>query len=77
MALLGILLVAAAAAFIGLLIAYNLDGGPDYTVTLFGNDVVTISTLGAFLSGVALTLILAFGVWLLRRGTAPGHGRHR
>lgn len=48
MLVLGLLLMAGAAAFAGLLIAYNLSGGPDYTVTLLGSEPFTISTLGLF-----------------------------
>ncbi len=46
MLLLGLLLMAGSAAFAGLLIAENLSGGPDYTVTLMGSEPFTISTLG-------------------------------
>ncbi|MFE2332651.1 hypothetical protein [Streptomyces coelicoflavus] len=69
MLVLGLLLMAGAAAFAGLLIAYNLSGGPDYTVTLLGSDPFTISTLGAFLGGIALTLIFGLGMWMLMAGT--------
>lgn len=69
MLVLGLLLMAGAAAFAGLLIAYNLSGGPDYTVTLLGSEPFTISTLGAFLGGIALTLIFGLGMWMLLAGT--------
>ncbi|MFF2655470.1 hypothetical protein [Streptomyces sp. NPDC058045] len=77
--LLGLLLMAGAAAFAGLLIAYNLSGSPDYTVTLLGSQPFTISTLGAFLGGIALTLIFGLGMWMLLAGSAlvRGHGRRR
>jgi hypothetical protein len=75
MLVLGLLLMAGAAAFAGLLIAYNLSGGPDYTVTLLGSDPFTISTLGAFLGGIALTLIFGLGMWMLLAGTVLA--RHR
>ncbi|MFD5655663.1 hypothetical protein [Streptomyces sp. NPDC127039] len=75
MLVLGLLLMAGAAAFAGLLIAYNLSGGPDYTVTLFGSEPFTISTLGAFLGGIALTLIFGLGMWMLLAGTVLA--RHR
>ncbi|MGW8063882.1 hypothetical protein ACVV2G_16805 [Streptomyces ziwulingensis] len=68
MLVLGLLLMAGAAAFAGLLIAYNLSGGPDYTVTLLGSQPFTISTLGAFLGGIALTLIFGLGMWMLLAG---------
>ncbi|MFF7215798.1 hypothetical protein ACFZAU_35565 [Streptomyces sp. NPDC008238] len=57
MLLLGFVLMGATAAFTGLLIAENLGGGPDYTVTLFGSDIATVNTLGAFLAGLALALV--------------------
>ncbi|MFD6791287.1 hypothetical protein, partial [Streptomyces anthocyanicus] len=75
MLVLGLLLMAGAAAFAGLLIAYNLSGGPDYTVTLLGSEPFTISTLGAFLGGIALTLIFGLGMWMLLAGTVLA--RHR
>ncbi|MFV0137912.1 hypothetical protein ACLGIH_32795 [Streptomyces sp. HMX87] len=75
MLLLGFLLMAGAAAFAGLLIAYNLSGSPDYTVTLLGSQPFTISTLGAFLGGIALTLIFGLGLWMLVAATALA--RHR
>ncbi|MBP0456034.1 hypothetical protein [Streptomyces montanisoli] len=77
MFLLGLLLMGCAAAFVGLLIAYNLSGGPDYTVTLFGSQPFTISTLGAFLGGIALTLIFGIGLWLLLGGTVLARHRHK
>ncbi|MBQ1100353.1 hypothetical protein KBY55_30880 [Streptomyces sp. b94] len=75
MLVLGLLLMAGAAAFAGLLIADNLSGGPDYTVSLLGSDPFTISTLGAFLGGIALTLIFGLGLWMLLAGTVLA--RHR
>jgi hypothetical protein len=75
MVLLGLLLMAGAAAFAGLLIAHNLSGGPDYTVTLLGSQPFTVSTLGAFLGGIALTLIFGLGMWMLLGGTMLA--RHR
>ncbi|MGW0487798.1 hypothetical protein [Streptomyces olivaceus] len=77
MLVLSLLLMAGAAAFAGLLIAYNLSGGPDYTVTLLGSDPFTISTLGAFLGGIALTLIFGLGMWMLLAGTVLAHHRSK
>ncbi|GGQ88349.1 hypothetical protein [Streptomyces flaveolus] len=77
MVLLGLLLMAGAAAFAGLLIAYNLSGGPDYTVTLLGSQPFTISTLGAFLGGIALTLIFGLGMWMLLGGTMLARRRSK
>ncbi|MBV2155388.1 hypothetical protein [Kitasatospora sp. SUK 42] len=70
MLLLGLLLMAASGAFVGLLIADNLSGGPDYQVTILGHDLVTLNSLSVFLSGVALALIFCLGLammWLARR----------
>ncbi|MCW5253602.1 MULTISPECIES: hypothetical protein [unclassified Streptomyces] len=74
---LGLLLMACAAAFAGLLIAYNLSGGPDYTVTLLGSTPFTINTLGAFLGGIALTLIFGLGMWMLLAGMALARNRRQ
>ncbi|WP_243436668.1 hypothetical protein [Streptomyces sp. FH025] len=70
MLLLGLLLMAASGAFVGLLIADNLSGGPDYQVTILGHDLVTLNSLSVFLAGVALALIFCLGLammWLARR----------
>lgn len=77
MFVLGLLLMAATAGFVGLLIAYNLSAGPDYTVTLLSSQPFTVSTLGAFLSGLALALIFGFGMWLMLGGTMLARHRHR
>ncbi|MFJ4095709.1 hypothetical protein ACIPYS_29310 [Kitasatospora sp. NPDC089913] len=82
MLLFGILLFAAAGAFTGLLIADNLDGGPEYQVTVLGHDLVTLNSLGVFLAGLALALLFCLGLLLagagrsLRRARAVKHGRH-
>ncbi|KQV17486.1 MULTISPECIES: hypothetical protein [unclassified Kitasatospora] len=70
MILLGVLLLAAAGAFTGLLIADNLSGGPDYTVTVLGNQIATMNSLAIFLSGIALALIFGLGVLLAAGGGA-------
>ncbi|MFD7288811.1 hypothetical protein [Streptomyces sp. NPDC059863] len=70
MLIIGILLMAATAAFTALLIAFNLSGGAHYAVTLFGSQPFTINTLGAFLGGIALALIFGLGLWLLLGGAA-------
>ncbi|MFJ9518041.1 hypothetical protein ACIRPK_07205 [Kitasatospora sp. NPDC101801] len=78
MFLLGLLLLCAVAAFTGLLIADNVDaGGPDYTVTMFGNDLATMNSLSVFLAGVALTLIFGLGVLLATSGAARARRRAR
>ncbi|MFF4382689.1 hypothetical protein [Kitasatospora sp. NPDC001547] len=66
MLLLGLLLMAASGAFVGLLIADNLSGGPDYQVTILGNDLVTLNSLSIFLAGVALALIFCLGLAMMR-----------
>ncbi|MFE7561447.1 hypothetical protein [Kitasatospora sp. NPDC057500] len=65
MLLFGLLLVAATAAFTGLLIADNLSGGPEYQVTILGNDLVTLNSLGVFLAGLALALLFCLGLALV------------
>jgi hypothetical protein len=73
MLLLGLLLLAATGAFTGLLISENLSGSPDYTVRMFDENVATLSTLGAFLSGIALALIFCLALAMLALGAV----RHR
>ncbi|MEZ0070447.1 ABC-type dipeptide/oligopeptide/nickel transport system permease component [Streptacidiphilus sp. MAP12-20] len=64
MLLLGLLLLGATAAFTGLIIAYNLSGGPDYPVSLFGTTIASMTSLEIFLAGLALALIFCFAVAL-------------
>ncbi|MFJ7906580.1 hypothetical protein [Kitasatospora sp. NPDC096204] len=66
MLLLGLLLMAASGAFVGLLIADNLVGGPDYQVTILGNDLVVLNSLSIFLAGVALALLFCLGLAMIR-----------
>lgn len=73
--LLGLLLAAGSAAFVGLLIAYNFSGGPTYTVTMFGQTLGHLNTLGAFLSGLGLALVFALALAMASLGTR--HGLHR
>ncbi|MER7769180.1 hypothetical protein [Kitasatospora sp. NPDC096140] len=80
MLLLGLLLMAASGAFVGLLIADNLSGGPEYQVTILGTDLVRLNTLGVFLAGVALALLFCLGLalmWSSRRRTARPVGAAR
>lgn len=70
MLIIGLLLIAATAVFSALLIGFNLSGGPNYAVTLFGSHPFTISVLGAFLGGLALALIFGLGLWLMLGGAA-------
>ncbi|MBC7267231.1 MAG: hypothetical protein H5T76_00730 [Streptomyces sp.] len=75
MLLLGLLLLAAVGAFTGLLIADNLSGGPEYTVSVLGQDIATMNPLAVFCSGLALALL--FCLALAAVGSARHHrGRH-
>lgn len=62
MLVLGLLLLAATGAFTGLVIADNLSGGPEYTVSVLGQDIATLNTLAIFCSGVALALLFCLGL---------------
>ncbi|MGW0661702.1 hypothetical protein [Streptodolium elevatio] len=75
MLLLGLLLLMATGAFTLLLISENRTGTPDYTVTLFDQDIATMSSLQVFLAGIALALVFAFSVWMTTVGGV--HARHR
>ena len=78
--ILGVLLFAGAGAFTGLLVAYNLSGGPNFTAQMFGQGLPTLNTLGVFCSGLALALIFCLGLWLLggaTRYTARGPAHRR
>ncbi|WP_247196764.1 hypothetical protein [Streptomyces sp. GESEQ-35] len=74
MLFIGLLLLAASGTFTGLAIAGNLSGGPEYTVSVLGNDIVTLNTLAIFCSGLALALIFSLGLAMAMRGAV--HGRH-
>ncbi|MFJ8043259.1 hypothetical protein ACIRBX_22470 [Kitasatospora sp. NPDC096147] len=77
MVLLGLLLLGAVAAFTGLVIADNLDGGPSYTVTVLGNDIATMNSLSIFLAGIALTLLFGIALLLLLTGGMRARRRSR
>ncbi|MEU6403281.1 hypothetical protein [Streptomyces sp. NPDC046985] len=77
MLLLGLLLLAATGAFTGLAIAGNLSGGPDYTVSILGNDLVTMNTLAIFSTGLALALLFCLGLSLLTGGATHHRHTHR
>jgi hypothetical protein len=76
MLLLGLVLLGASGAFAGLLISENYSGGPDYAVTMFGNDLGTVNTLGAFLAGIALTLVFCLAVAMMASGSARQRRRN-
>jgi hypothetical protein len=67
---LGILIAGGAGAFTGLLIAYNSAGGPNFTPQIFGDTLATLNTLSVFCAGIALGLILCFGLWLIGGSTS-------
>jgi hypothetical protein len=74
MLLIGLLLLAATAAFTALAIADNMSGGPDYTVSVLGHDIARMNGLEVFSAGLALALIFSLGATLLA-GAATRH-RH-
>ncbi|MEU7241145.1 hypothetical protein [Streptomyces sparsogenes] len=74
MLFLGLLLLAAAGAFTGLLIADNL-GGPEYTVSVLGQDIATMNSLAVFCSGLALALLFCVGLSVV--ASAAIHRRHQ
>ncbi|GAA3768680.1 hypothetical protein ACFS5L_22130 [Streptomyces phyllanthi] len=74
MLIIGLLLLAATGAFIGLAIAYNLSGGPEYTVAIFDESVVTLNSLAIFCTGLALAFLFCLGLFLARSGAV--HRRH-
>lgn len=67
---LGLVLLGAAGAFTGLLIADNASGGPDITVNVLGSDFATVSGAVIFISGIVMTLIVGLGIVLTLRGGA-------
>jgi hypothetical protein len=75
MLIIGLILLAATGAFTGLVIAYNLSGGPEYTVSVFGQDIATLNSLAIFCSGLALALLFSLGLAVATNRAA--HGRHR
>jgi hypothetical protein len=74
MLILGLLLLAATGAFTGLVIADNLSGGPEYTVSVLGQDIATMNMLAVFCSGLALALIFCLGLVMV---TSRRHHRPR
>lgn len=76
MMLLGLLLAAVVAAFTALLIAYNTGGGPEYTVTMFDQDVVTLNSLAIFCAGLALALLFCLGLAMMAMSRRRAR-RHR
>ena len=77
MLLLGLLLCGASAAFAGLLIVENWGGGPEYTVMMFGHHLGHVTTLEAFLAGIALTLVFLLSALLTAAGARRSSRRRR
>jgi hypothetical protein len=77
MLILGLLLLAATAAFTGLALADNLGGGPDYNVTVLGNHIATMNSLAIFCAGLALALIFGLGAMMAMGGMSLRHRKSR
>lgn len=77
MLLIGLLLLGATGAFVGLAIAYNLSGGPQYTVSMFELDLATMNALAIFCSGLALALLFCLSLVVTLDGAARRRHRHR
>lgn len=79
MLFIGLLLLAATAAFTGLVIADNLSGGPEYSVSVsvLDHHIATMNTLAAFSSGLALALLFCLGLAVAASGVARRRHRHR
>jgi hypothetical protein len=73
----GLLLLAATAAFTGLAIAGNLGGGPVYGVSVLGHHIVTMNTLAVFCTGLALALLFSLGLAAVMGGATRSRRRHR
>lgn len=82
MLFIGLLLLAATAAFTGLAIAGNLSGGPHYSVSVLDQHIATMNSLAIFCAGLALALIFTLGLATVLnaathrpRGARPRHAR--
>ena len=62
---LGLLLVLLSGGAVALLTAYNRSGGPDYSITMFGNDAGVVNGMQIFYAGIALALLFCLGLWLM------------
>lgn len=76
MLIIGLLLLAATGAFTVLAIGDNLSGGSEYTVSVLGQDIATMSPLAIFCSGLALALIFCLGLAMAMRGATHRHRRN-
>lgn len=77
MLILGLLLLACTAAFVGLAIADNLGGGAEHNVTVLGHHIATMNGLAIFCAGLALALIFGLGLMLAMAGMAMRRRRTR
>ncbi|MEC3996986.1 hypothetical protein VSR01_27145 [Actinacidiphila sp. DG2A-62] len=77
MLILGLLLLACTAAFVGLAIADNLGGGADHNVTVLGHHIATMNGLAIFCAGLALALIFGLGLMMALGGAAMRRRRGR
>ncbi|WP_328469224.1 hypothetical protein [Streptomyces sp. NBC_00448] len=68
MLILGLLLLACTAAFVGLAIADNISGGPHYDVTILGHHIASMNGLALFCAGLALALIFGLGCMMAMTG---------
>ncbi|MEU0114644.1 hypothetical protein ABZ137_13150 [Streptomyces bobili] len=75
MRFLGLILLAATGAFTGLVIADNLSGGPEYTVSVLGREIATMNALAIFSSGLALALIFCLGLAMVKGSSTARHRR--
>ncbi|MFE7861045.1 hypothetical protein [Streptomyces sp. NPDC057403] len=65
MLFIGLLLLGATGAFTALVIAGNLSGGPEYTVSVLGHHIATMNTLAVFCSGLALALLFCLALAMM------------
>ncbi|WP_225802013.1 hypothetical protein [Streptomyces sp. NK15101] len=72
--LLGLLLLGATGAFIGLVISEN-TGGPDRTVMMLDNRIATMDGLAIFLAGMALAVIVGLACAMMAAGAARARRR--
>jgi len=77
MLILGLLLLACTAAFTGFVLADNLNGGPDYNVTVLDHHIATMNSLAIFCAGLALALIFGLGVLMTMGGLSLRRRKHR
>lgn len=76
MMLLGLLLLLSTSAFTALLITENWSGTPEYTVTMFGNDIATLNSVAIFIAGIVLALIFMAALGMIGGGFAFRRRRH-